>query len=265
MTLPVHIDTNGVPRVLAVLPPLPGFGGQPKFSEVSEAIPRTQWQETDLSGFAAPILDQGQHGSCVGHGAVTSFWRAWLMAGGTHHDFSACYIYGEINRGSDQGAVISDAADCLLNKGVCLLSTVPEGMVFSRNFPSGADAEAARFKASLVVHCEDFDEIASAIQQGFCVAGCVRVGNSFNNLDSNGVPPASRGMGNHCIAHVGLKKLSDGTWGLLTQNSWGVGWGLKGYYVQTEAHYANQAGVDAFGIQAVAGDPQEVNLPPVVG
>jgi hypothetical protein len=247
--LPHAEDGNGTWRALGCLPPHSDFGGLPKFSSSQPTIPRSEWKDFDLSGYDAPILNQGSHGSCVGHGAVTAFWRLWLMQNLPPQQFSACFTYGLINGGRDSGAVISDALTSMTNDGVGLLSDVPEGMVYRSQFPAAAFTNAKRFKVRAAHHCQNFDEICSALLLGFPVVYGVYVGGSFGNLDSEGVAPAwPNRVGNHCLSGKALKKLSSGDWGVRTQNSWGASWGQQGNCYLVERHFTG-TDPDAFAIE----------------
>lgn len=272
--LPVHIEPSGEVRVLAALRPRPNYGALPRWRDVKPIVPRSSWQRRDYSNFQCPLLDQRQTSSCVGHGADTGFTRAWLMAGHPLVRFSACYIYGKINGGQDQGAVVSDAMTQLMTGGVCLETTVPEGMIYARDFPPNADAEAANYKILDAYHVGTFDEIASAIMMGYTVVDGIVVGDNFSDLDRFGVPPIvpTGQPGGHCTECHGLIQLPGGVlagqWGIEKQNSWGYGWANGGMFVIGEPHYqvaAQAMGlIDAFAIRAVGDVPADPDNPPVV-
>jgi intein/homing endonuclease len=227
---------------------------------------------TERMEFAGPVFNMEVSGdnsyvaegigvhNCVGHGSVTAFTRAWSITGHPIRKFSSCYIYGNINGGRDQGAIVSDAMDLLLSKGTCLESTVPEGMIFRRQFPAGADAEAQKYRAFDCYHLGSFDEIGSALVMGDPVCFGIMVGARFNNLDSEGVPPVG-GNGGHCLEGHGLVRLKSGKWGVRTQNSWSVDWGNGGCCVLIEGHFTYgqnyMGGLDAFAIRATADAPDD--------
>jgi hypothetical protein len=269
--LPYVVDDRGIPRVLAVLRPRPNFGSLPRWRDHQPVIPRSDWGAVDwAAAFPVAVRDQGQHGSCVGHGSVSAFDRAWIMAGHAPKQFSSCYIYGKINGGRDQGAIVSDAADLLVKVGTCLESTVPEGQVYERTFPPGADVEAARFRAADAYHVGTPDEVGSAILCGYDVVHGIWVGDYYSQLDAGGVPPVG-GNGGHCQESCGLVRIAAGRyagqWGFKTQNSWSTQWGDDGFCVLTDDHLTwNQqafGGLDAFAIRAVADDPTDPANPPI--
>lgn len=253
--VPHHFDGH-VWRPLGCLPPKAGFGGHPKYGDHCEVIPRSEWRDIDFSGYKAPVLNQHQTNSCVGHGSVTTFWRQWLMQGFTPHEFSACFVYALGNGGRDAGMVISDALTILQEHGVCLLSEVPEGQIWRQQIPASAFETAKRFRVKKAYHCQTFDEIVSAHLCGRMVCYGIRVGANFGSLDSEGVAPAIPGVGNHCMGSCAVKKLPSGRWAIRNQNSWGEQWGDGGFCWLTEAHFSH-TDPDAFAIELDAPDPEE--------
>jgi hypothetical protein len=265
--LPYVLDHDGVPRILGRLTPRPDLGRMKSWRATQTMIPRDQWEDRDYSRFDAPILDQGQTGSCVGHASASALARAWMKMGHPARRFSACYIYGKINGGRDQGAVVSDAMNELLRGGACLEETVPEGMIYERRFPPGADAEAAKYRADDCYHLGTFDEIGSAIMMGDDVVFGILVGNQFSNLNAEGIPPVG-GNGGHALHGCGLVRLKDGAWGVKTQNSWRKDWGMDGYCILIEKHFTYgqnfMGGLDAFAIRSTRDAPDDADNPPVV-
>lgn len=258
-----YIDVGGHRRVLAALPEPPGSKARFKsFRDSFPILPRSEWREMSLlPDDRIRILDQDGYGACVGHGSVAAFETAWKNKGGTDRAFSAFCLYGQINGGRDNGAVVSDALDALKANGVCLESTVPPNMAFQRNFPSGWKDEAARFKIARAYSLDTFDEMMTAVQLGFAVSYGIEIGGRFDPGSDGFVPSRRGGGGGHCMATIGTR-LRNGTWYSKTQNSWSRQWGANGICYMDESYFPD--GMDAWAVQVDAEDPQEPNVPPKV-
>lgn len=267
-------DSNSLPliytphdsqvRALGCLPPRDDFGGLPRFAAANSVIPRQEWRDVDLSPFLHPVWDQGQHGSCVGHGSGTAFHIAYQIAGGTvpPGGFSPTSLYALINGGRDRGAIVSDAMTALKEQGLGLMAEVPESIIYEGQIPAEAKATRARFRVLDAYHCASFDEIGSALQLGFPVSFGIMLPGRFHNLDAQGVAGLGFGqLGGHCMAVYGTQRLADGRWSLRVRNSWGTRWGREGNCLLVEEHF--QGNCDAFAIRADLADPQDPNSPPV--
>lgn len=256
-----YIDFGGERRYLARLAPRADFGGLPCVQAANGLIPRAEWFETPDSNYGARILNQGQHGSCTGHGSTTATEIQWLRQGGQPVRFSACYLYGLINGGRDAGAVVSDAMDALMQYGVCTEAEVPPGMIYKRQFPASAMQVAAKYKVKVAYHCDSFDAIVSEILRGRTVSHGITVGTDYANVDANGVAPLVRfPAGGHCQCSYAVRKIN-GEWMLATQNSWGTTFGIDGKCYLRERHFDRPGQVDAFSVEVV--DPtQDNDFPP---
>ncbi len=255
--LPMHYDGQEW-RVLGALQPQ--TCRLSPFSEVFSTLDETQWSEFSVKDWNPKILNQGQYSSCVGHGACSAFTVAWALSGQKLHGFSPTFIYGLINGGRDAGALVGDSLEVLRDTGICFMNQVGENVVFESQFPTEAFTTAKRFRILDAYKINSFPEMGTALTRGMvCVSG-IAVGNNFSNLDSNGVAPLpDRVIGGHCLAHLGLKRLSKGIWVVETVNSWGANWGLGGYcYLQQHAWDPSFGfPFDAYAIGAVCDDPEE--------
>lgn len=203
--------------------------------------------------------------SCVGHGSASGFMRARSLAGQPKVQLSSCYIYGCLNGGRDEGAVVSDAG-ALIQKGVCLETTVPEGKIYKSQFPANADAEASKYQAEEIYAAESFEDLGSGMMMDFIPVIGILVGSNFGQLDKNGVAPLpAGGGGGHCLTNCGMVFNTDlKEWVFDTQNSWGTTFGRNGFCYLRQGHYENsRMPLDAFLIKAVKTSPGD-DVPPGV-
>lgn len=262
------IVSGGHKRYLACLPPRADFGGLPKFTAAPGAriIPRSQWKPIDRRWLftKAYILDQNGHGSCVGNGSAGALRKARWLAGQADIELSPAALYAQINGGSDNGAVISDALTALQQTGTCRYTMVGEEPIYLRQLPAGWQEDAARFRIAQAYHCQTFDAIASAIQLGFMVVYGIMVGANFEHFDRYGVAGVSPGPGNHCMHADGMVPLPDGRWVLDDSNSWGPDWGPSqdGRCYLCEDHFGHGDQFDAFAIVSATEDPNDPHKPP---
>jgi hypothetical protein len=145
-------------------------------------------------------------------------------------ELSAGHVYGRINAGRDQGAMLADAIEVLAEEGVCPSTLVPDLEWHKRNWPSDTAERAKRYRVVKYLDCPTFPEIMSAIQAGKIGAFAIDVGNDFE-VDADGWLHDLRGSrGGHALPCLGADYHAQRqTWGLLAQNSWDQDWGLGGY------------------------------------
>jgi len=253
------IEFNGTYYVLGCIKSTNyyGFGN---FADVHPVLSASQWQEIDLEHYNLPILNQQSTSSCVGHASCSAMEMAWVQSGRKLREFSPYFIYGQINGGRDQGAMISDALQSLKEIGVCLKNEVPQGAMFKYQFPKSAYENAKNYKIFDAFQCGTFDEVCSAISLGFPVVLGIMVGNNFPRLDSEGVAPLpAGGGGGHALLGMALKRSQRYGWLVKVQNSWSASYGVNGHCYLRREHFDNQ--IDSFAIQVTTGeDPTD---PPV--
>jgi hypothetical protein len=269
MTLP-FVMSGGHRRFLACLPPRADFGGFPKFrARAVPVVPRAQWKPIDrrwLFPAGEFILDQDGIGSCVANGSAAALRKARYISGMGQGDIplSPGALYAQINGGSDNGAVISDALTALQQTGTCRYGLVGETPFYLNQLPAGWKDDARHFRISQAYHCQSFDEIGSALQLGFIVVYGIQVGSNFESFDRYGVAGHSSGPGNHCMHADGMTQLADGRWVIDNANSWGATWGpsADGRCYLCEDHFLHGDQPDAFAIQSAVYDPTtDPNLP----
>jgi hypothetical protein len=265
------IHQAGEFRVLAALKPRL-YCGLPTFADRFQTIPAAKLEDCSLEPFGCPVLDQGSTSSCVGHSSATAFLRSWLLSGQPAHEFNPFWIYGLINGGEDNGAVISDALVAMKQYGVATVGAVtggdlPRQLVYPSQLRSLPDvfAKASRFKVAGAWKLTSFEDICTALTlRMVCVSG-IAVGQNFGDLDGEACAPLpDRILGGHALEHHGLKwSASKKEWLIRTQNSWTAQWGDKGMCYLRKAHYQNMQ-FDAYALVTVLDDSADATTDPPV-
>ena len=271
------VDEDGKPviRMLTAKSNPQLMGSLPKYGDTAPVFPRSQWIEVNRSNlFGTPewILNQGSYSSCVGNGGAGALARARVLAGMKAAILSPAYLYAQINRGQDKGAIISEIIPALQRNGTAPFDLIGQEPIFLKQiqskFPQAAD-EAKRFRLAHVSRCDTADELGSALQSGgVAVFGCM-VGRNFNKFDEQGVAGVDPGPGNHCMMIEGMVKPQSGKhagkWLYVVANSWGTSWGpfKNGYVYLSEEHLFGRGVMpDIVIIRFPTRDPKDPYAPP---
>jgi len=195
--------------------------------------------QMDLSlNFPAPG-NQFSQNSCVGWStayALKSYQERLETGWGLSqlgHLFSPAFIYHQINGGVDQGALIPDALQLIVNKGAATLATMPYIVSDYLSIPnSTAFSEAANYKAKSWSKVQGKDAIKAQLANKRPVVVGMTVYPSFNTLTgTNPVYNTAAGQltGRHAVTIVGY---DDGKYGGAFKliNSWGPTFGDRGYF-----------------------------------
>jgi C1A family cysteine protease len=199
--------------------------------------------KTDLRRQCPAVYDQGELGSCtafaVGKGLRET--RA-KQAKEAHVPLSALFLYyetrvrlGGVNKLVDSGGTITDAVAVLKSKGCAPESAWSYDFMQFIRFrvkpPKAAYEQATPWKVKETHQLGFLDDVKTALSQGKTVAFGFEVYESFQNVKSNGImtmPKADEKiMGGHAVLAVGY---DDAKQRLTVRNSWGSGWGDKGYF-----------------------------------
>lgn len=249
-------------RPLGNVAPPPGFFA-PVRAPLPKTVPQSLWQEFDLRLENPPVKvkDQNGYGACNGHAAATSLeWKRWLQ-GLPHVDLSAWYIYAILCNGVDRGSSIAEALTLLSSRGVCSEADVPYGTINPNRLTSAAHAKAKRFTLEIGARLTTWDELMTACQLRRPFNFSIDAGGRFLDLDADGSPNTSGGVGNHAVTGgLGAKKCRNGEWAILAQNSWSESVQDRGFFWLKRRQWDNQSWRDAYDVVAVGADP-EVPMP----
>lgn len=192
------------------------------------------------TGKVSPIYDQGSLGACTAF-AMGKGLRETVtnLNGGEAKSLSALYLYykerermGTVNE--DSGSLMIDGMEVLKANGNCLDSTMPYEISKFREKPTAAaEAEAAAAKIDGFTLLTGLDQLKAQLAQGKPAVFGYIVYKSFMSpivATTGKMPmpkPNEQVLGGHAIMVVGY---DDAQKVLIIKNSWGPGWGDKGYF-----------------------------------
>lgn len=189
----------------------------------------------DLRSKFGPIEQQGVPNSCVAH-AVTSTLEAIL----NRTDLSRLFVYYNARvyasqAGSDAGCSPRNAMKSISQYGV-----PPEAAWAYNTSKVVVKPSIAAYNEALVIRprikayqsVQTFSAMKAALTQGLPVVFGLTVPEVFaTQTKYNGVLPmwslTTRWIGSHCVVAVGF---DDATQMVLVRNSFGTGFGAKGYF-----------------------------------
>lgn len=194
----------------------------------------------DLRDKCPSVYDQGQLGSCTANGIGFAYEFDHLKQGLGIFMPSRLFIYynERVIEGSvkyDNGASIRDGFKTINKQGVCSESLWPYIIrKFAKKPCSKCYNEA---KKDLAVQYkavnQSLTDIKSCLVEGFPVVVGISIYESFESdeVAKSGIVPMPGTneslLGGHCIAVVGY---DDNKRIFIMRNSWGEGWGEKGYF-----------------------------------
>lgn len=204
-------------------------------------------RKVDLTAKCPPVYDQGKLGSCTGNGVAGCLQFDAMKEGLPDASTpSRLFIYYnervmEGTVGSDSGAMIRDGIKSVAETGACAESSWPYDIgKFSAKPPDACYQEATNHRAivySRVVQA--LSQMKGCLSSGYPIVFGFTVYESFEGPDvaSSGVVPmpgaTEKVLGGHCVVAVGY---NDTTQRFIIRNSWGTGWGKKGYATMPYAY-----------------------------
>jgi C1A family cysteine protease len=204
-----------------------------------EAVLTKLPKKVDLRSKMPPVYDQGQLGSCTANAIGAAFEFDQIKEGLTDFMPSRLFIYynerameGTID--TDSGAMIRDGMKSVAKLGVCTETTWPYDISqFTEKPPKTAYDEASEHQAVIYRRVlGNLHQMQGALASGYPFVFGFSVYESFMSAEvakTGEVPLPPRGeqlIGGHAVVAVGY---DDKIQRFIVRNSWGPGWGMKGY------------------------------------
>jgi C1A family cysteine protease len=230
-----------------------------------EAVLTKMPKKVDLRSKMPKIYDQGELGSCTANAIGAAFEFGQLKQGQKDFMPSRLFIYynerameGTVD--TDSGAMIRDGMKSVANAGVCTEDTWPYNVAeFTAKPPAKAYKEAKKHQALVYRRVlGQLHQMQGCLAQGYPFVFGFSVYESFMSPDvakTGQVPLPPRGeqlIGGHAVLAVGY---DDAIQSFIVRNSWGRGWGIKGYCTMPYAYLTDaQLAGDFWAVYTVEPD-----------
>jgi C1A family cysteine protease len=210
----------------------------------------------DLSPQCPPVYDQGQLGSCTANsiGAAVQFEQmkqkiAAFMPARLFIYYNERAMEGTVD--SDSGAQIRDGIKSVAKQGVCPETLWPYNIAkFKTKPPKNCYTEALKHRVVLYQRVTPIlNQLRGCLASGYPFVFGFTVYESFESpavAKSGHAPmpkPQEQSVGGHAVMGVGY---DDSKQWFLVRNSWGPGWGLKGYFTLPYSYLTDSNLADDF-------------------
>jgi len=203
----------------------------------------------DLRATCAPIVNQGQLGSCTANALAGALGFLERKDDVAFQAVSRLFIYynersveGTVK--TDSGAMIRDGIKTLAQLGVCAETLWPYVITRFAIKPTPACyTAAAKHQITSYTRLETLDDMRTCLAAGFPFVFGFTVYESFESqaVAASGIVPMPKPgestLGGHAVMACGY---DDGKKRFLVRNSWGTGWGLGGYCWMPYDYLANR-------------------------
>ena len=235
---------------------------------VSPAIAAALPAKVDLRPGCPPVYDQGQLGSCTANaiaGAIEFDQKKQSLPEFTPSRLFIYYnerVLESTSPSVDGGAAIRDGIKSVASQGVCKEASWPYDDTNKDPNPCptcrfAKKPSAACYKEALQHKVKAYQRLNSAVLN--TLKGCLAGGYPFvfgftvyESFESQQVAqtgivpmpgPQEKTVGGHAVMAVGY---DDSAQQFIVRNSWGAGWGIKGYCMMPYAYLTNTNLADDF-------------------
>lgn len=221
---------------------------------------RTLPDSIDFRDKLPPVKDQQDLGACTAFGSLAAYEYDHARQSLAVPDGSELFQYYNARRlehttGYDAGATVRDSIKALAKYGVCTERQWPyhpEKFAKKPNNKCYTSAKKERIVQYFRVDNRNQQTLMGALAGLDGVVFGMAVYESFMKIGSDGImslPDISREyvLGGHCMFLCGYKSFNNVLYAI-TRNSWGEGWGDKGYCYIPIAYLTNTDFADDFWV-----------------
>lgn len=209
----------------------------------------------DLRPSCSAVEDQGNLGSCTAQALVGNLELLEFKANIKFEDLSRLFVYYnerviEKSTSQDSGAYLRTGIKTLISQGVCSEKSWPYNIKkFTKKPTTKCYSEAKMHTIKKYMRINSLQEMLQCLAEGFPFVFGFSVYDYFESdtMAVTGVlkmPKSNESLlGGHAVCAVGYnqkKKM------LLIRNSWGINWGLKGYFWMPYEYVTNRDLSDDF-------------------
>ena len=211
--------------------------------------------KVDLRPLCSKVEDQGNLGSCTANALVGAIELLENKDKVSFADFSRLFIYYneraiEHTINSDSGAMIRDGIKTMAKQGTCTEKSWPYNTAKFKVKPTAACyREALNHQITSYFRILTLDQMKACLAAGFPFVFGFAVYESFETqrVARTGVVPMPKAgeqlLGGHAVLAVGYDQASQR---FIVRNSWGTGWGMKGYFTIPYKYLGNTDLADDF-------------------
>lgn len=209
----------------------------------------------DLRDKCPPVVDQGQLGSCTANAIAGNIDYLKIHPKKKLHPSSRLFLYYEERdmEGTvkeDAGAYLRDGMKVAKNIGVPWESTFPYNIAkFAKKPTKSAFTSAATKKINSYHPLDTVEEMQGCLADGFPFVFGFSVYENFESANTaqsgmvNMPTPNENLLGGHAVMAVGYDMTANQ---FIVRNSWGVDWGMQGYFTMPSDYLADRNLSDDF-------------------